>query len=88
MFYVLWVHYYDCLLLLMKKILLFLFGQVTSKDNAGEEGQSNTNVFCRLCCVGENEGSEKARKMLSCKTCSKKYHRTCLKNWSQNRGTV
>ncbi|KAL5827369.1 hypothetical protein ACOSQ3_019211 [Xanthoceras sorbifolium] len=58
---------------------------VTSKDLAGEEGQSNMNVFCRLCCVGENEGSERARKMLSCKSCGKKYHRNCLKNWAQNR---
>ncbi|KAK0573201.1 hypothetical protein LWI29_004263 [Acer saccharum] len=58
---------------------------VTSKDLAGEEGQSNMNVFCRLCCVGENEGSERARKMLNCKSCGKKYHRNCLKNWAQNR---
>ena len=62
--------------------------QVTSKDLAGKDGQSNMNVFCRLCCVGENEGSERARKMLCCKSCGKKYHRNCLKNWAQNRGTI
>ncbi|KAH9774552.1 PHD finger family protein [Citrus sinensis] len=57
-----------------------------SKDIAGEEqGQSNTNVMCRLCFVGENEGCERARRMLSCKSCGKKYHRNCLKNWAQNR---
>ncbi|KAH9774554.1 PHD finger family protein [Citrus sinensis] len=60
-----------------------------SKDIAGEEqGQSNTNVMCRLCFVGENEGCERARRMLSCKSCGKKYHRNCLKNWAQNRGTI
>ncbi|KAK2637037.1 hypothetical protein Ddye_031829 [Dipteronia dyeriana] len=58
---------------------------VTTKDLAGEDGQSNMNVFCRLCCVGENEGSERTRRMLCCKSCGKKYHRNCLKNWAQNR---
>lgn len=63
--------------------------QTASKDIAGEEqGQSNTNVMCRLCFVGENEGCERARRMLSCKSCGKKYHRNCLKNWAQNRGTI
>lgn len=57
------------------------------KNNAQEEqGQSNVKVMCRLCFGGENEGSERARKMLPCKTCGKKYHRSCLKAWSQNRG--
>ncbi|KAJ0095209.1 hypothetical protein Patl1_17175 [Pistacia atlantica] len=59
---------------------------LASKEVAGEEqGQSNANVMCRLCFVGENEGSERARRMLSCKSCGKKYHRNCLKNWAQNR---
>lgn len=63
--------------------------QTASKDSAGEEqGQSNMNVMCRLCFVGENEGSERARRMLSCKSCGKKYHRNCLKNWAQNRGII
>ncbi|KAL5543382.1 hypothetical protein UlMin_007166 [Ulmus minor] len=53
---------------------------------AGEEqGLSNVNVMCRICFFGENEGSEKARRMLSCKTCGKKYHRNCLKSWAQHR---
>ncbi|XP_059651864.1 uncharacterized protein LOC132299344 [Cornus florida] len=57
-----------------------------SKDLLGEErGQSSVKVMCRLCFSGENEGSEKATKMLSCKSCSKKYHRSCLKSWAQHR---
>lgn len=50
-----------------------------------EQGQSNVNVMCRICFFGENESSERARKMLSCKTCGKKYHRSCLKSWAQHR---
>ncbi|KAK2379648.1 RING/FYVE/PHD-type zinc finger family protein [Trifolium repens] len=53
--------------------------------NGEEQGQSNVKVFCRMCNRVENEGSEKAKKMLSCKSCSKKYHRSCLKSWSNNR---
>ncbi|KAK4770620.1 hypothetical protein SAY87_031152 [Trapa incisa] len=49
------------------------------------QGQSNSKVLCRMCLFGETEGSERAKKMLSCKSCGKKYHRSCLKNWSQNR---
>lgn len=56
-----------------------------SKDVGEDQGQSNVKVMCRLCFVGENEGSDKARKMLPCKSCGKKYHRSCLKAWSQNR---
>lgn len=60
--------------------------QDTSKGVVGEE-QGQSNVMCRICFSGENEGSEKARRMLPCKTCGKKYHRNCLKTWSQHRGT-
>jgi hypothetical protein len=42
------------------------------------------NVMCRLCFFGENEGSEKARRMLPCKKCGNKYHRSCLKSWRSN----
>ncbi|XP_073270069.1 uncharacterized protein [Primulina huaijiensis] len=60
--------------------------QTSTKHASGEEqGQSNVKVMCRLCFNGENEGGERARKMLSCKTCGKKYHRSCIKSWSQNR---
>uniref|UniRef100_A0A2P2JID7 Uncharacterized protein LOC105628719 isoform X1 n=3 Tax=Rhizophora mucronata TaxID=61149 RepID=A0A2P2JID7_RHIMU len=41
--------------------------------------------MCRMCFVGETEGSERARRMLSCKSCGKKYHRGCLKSWSRHR---
>lgn len=53
---------------------------------AEDQGQSSVKVMCRLCYVGENEGSERAMKMLSCKSCGKKYHRSCLKAWAQRRG--
>ncbi|XP_047951829.1 uncharacterized protein LOC125197162 [Salvia hispanica] len=56
---------------------------VSAKD--AEQGQSISKVVCQLCFSGENEGSERARKMLSCKSCGKKYHRSCLKAWSRNR---
>ncbi|KAG8391232.1 hypothetical protein BUALT_Bualt01G0166500 [Buddleja alternifolia] len=66
--------------------LVILINQAPLKETAGEElGQSNVKVLCRICFSGENEGSERARKMLSCNSCGKKYHRSCLKAWSQNR---
>ncbi|KAG8650128.1 hypothetical protein MANES_07G007000v8 [Manihot esculenta] len=59
---------------------------VASKDTIGDEqGMSNSNVMCRMCFLGETEGSERARRMLSCKSCGKKYHRSCLKAWAQHR---
>ncbi|KAE9620178.1 putative histone-lysine N-methyltransferase chromatin regulator PHD family [Lupinus albus] len=57
----------------------------TSGNLDGEQGQSNLKVFCRMCNRVENEGTERAKKMLSCKSCSKKYHRNCLRSWAQNR---
>lgn len=63
--------------------------QGVNKDVAGEEQVlSNGKVMCRLCFSGENERSVRARKMLSCKTCNKKYHRSCLKTWAHDRGTI
>ncbi|XP_024984459.1 uncharacterized protein LOC112520343 [Cynara cardunculus var. scolymus] len=57
-----------------------------TKDLAGEEqALSNAKVMCRLCFSGENERSEKTKKMLSCRSCSKKYHRSCLKAWAHDR---
>ncbi|XP_054792178.1 uncharacterized protein LOC129297866 isoform X2 [Prosopis cineraria] len=57
-----------------------------SGNLAGEEhGHLNVKVFCRMCNRVENEGSERARKMLSCKSCGKKYHRSCLRSWAQHR---
>ncbi|KAG8646288.1 hypothetical protein MANES_10G140700v8 [Manihot esculenta] len=59
---------------------------VGSNGATGEEqGLSNTNIMCRMCFSGETEGSERARRMLSCKSCGKKYHRSCLKAWAQHR---
>ncbi|GAB4828072.1 hypothetical protein Ancab_034987 [Ancistrocladus abbreviatus] len=58
----------------------------TSREVTGEEqGLSNVNIMCRLCFSGENEGSERAKRMLSCRSCGKKYHRSCLKTWAQHR---
>lgn len=58
----------------------------TVKDDTGEDQSlSNAKVMCRLCFGGENEGSERARKMLPCNSCGKKYHRGCLKSWAQHR---
>ncbi|MCL7033699.1 hypothetical protein MKW94_019179 [Papaver nudicaule] len=55
-------------------------------DLAGEdEDASAMNIMCRMCFSGENEGSERASKMLSCSFCSKKYHKSCIKNWAQHR---
>ncbi|PNY05336.1 hypothetical protein L195_g001783 [Trifolium pratense] len=62
------------------------FLDTSGNVNGEEQGQSNVKVCCRMCNRFENEGSEKAKKMLSCKRCSKKYHRSCLKSWSNNRG--
>ncbi|XP_074285152.1 uncharacterized protein LOC141610791 [Silene latifolia] len=49
------------------------------------EVNANVNLMCQLCFAGENEGSERAKKMLPCRECGKKYHRNCLKTWSQHR---
>jgi hypothetical protein len=43
------------------------------------------NIMCRMCFLGEGEGSDRARRMLSCKDCGKKYHKNCLKSWAQHR---
>ncbi|KAE8727469.1 Detected protein of confused Function [Hibiscus syriacus] len=59
---------------------------VASKSSAvDEQGQSNTNVMCHMCFLGENEASERARRMLSCRNCGKKYHRSCVKSWAKHR---
>ncbi|KAL0857908.1 hypothetical protein Bca101_063062 [Brassica carinata] len=50
-----------------------------------ELAQSGVNVMCRMCFLGESQGSERARRMLSCKTCGKKYHKNCVKSWAQHR---
>ncbi|KAI3742910.1 hypothetical protein L1987_60608 [Smallanthus sonchifolius] len=57
-----------------------------TKDAGGEEqAVSHAKVMCRLCFSGGNERSGKARKMLSCKSCNKKYHRSCLNAWAHDR---
>ena len=79
---------YQSSFLAFLEVMIFFYLQVASKNSAVEEqGQSNTNVLCRMCFLGENEGSERARRMLSCRNCGKNYHRSCLKSWAQHRGT-
>ncbi|XP_026659049.1 uncharacterized protein LOC103703699 [Phoenix dactylifera] len=50
-----------------------------------EDQCSSIKVMCRICFSGESEGSERAMKMLPCKFCHKKYHRSCLKVWAEHR---
>lgn len=50
-----------------------------------EKGSLLPKTICRICFYGEDEGTKKAARMLSCKSCNKKYHRSCLKRWSENR---
>lgn len=69
-------------------ILIGLSIKQDASRGQAEEDQSNVNLMCRLCLSGENEGSEKARRMLPCKKCGKKYHRSCLKSWAQHRGKI
>ncbi|CAF1705677.1 unnamed protein product [Brassica napus] len=51
----------------------------------GEElAQSGVNVMCKTCFLGESQGSERARRMLSSKSCGKKYNKNCVKSWAQH----
>ncbi|KAH0879219.1 hypothetical protein HID58_066613 [Brassica napus] len=50
-----------------------------SNDQVGEElAQSGVNVMCKMLFLGESQGSERARRMLSCKSCGKKYNKNCI----------
>ncbi|KAG2253248.1 hypothetical protein Bca52824_083384 [Brassica carinata] len=52
---------------------------LSSNGQVGEElAQSGVNAMCRMCFLGESQGSERARRMLSCKSCGKKYHKNCI----------
>lgn len=68
----------------------FWYQEVSGEElnNLGTEDQafSTVKVICRICFSGENEGSNRALKMLPCRLCSKKYHRSCLKVWAEYRG--
>lgn len=76
------------LLLQLSLFLLCFVVQLSSQDHTGEElAQSGMNIMCRMCFLGEGEGSERARRMISCKNCGKKYHKNCIKSWAQHRGT-
>ncbi|KAK1305483.1 hypothetical protein QJS10_CPA10g00205 [Acorus calamus] len=62
-----------------------LTGEAAGDLAQEDHGSSTAKVMCRMCFSGENEGSTRALKMLSCKSCSKKYHRDCLRSWAQYR---
>ncbi|KAL5986641.1 hypothetical protein ACLOJK_014974 [Asimina triloba] len=75
----------------------FETGNLEPQDVAGEAVAELTGddhvisaikVMCRLCFSGENEGSDRATRMLPCKICNKKYHRNCLKRWGAHRGFI
>ncbi|XP_013625111.1 PREDICTED: uncharacterized protein LOC106331330 [Brassica oleracea var. oleracea] len=40
--------------------------------------------MCKTCFLGESQGSERARRMLSSKSCGKKYNKNCVKSWAQH----
>ncbi|XP_028799794.1 uncharacterized protein LOC114755092 isoform X2 [Neltuma alba] len=66
----------------------FESGDVLAKSGktTGEEcSESDVKVFCRMCNCVENEGSDREKKMLPCKSCGKKYHINCLRVWAQHR---
>ncbi|KAJ4882809.1 retinoblastoma-related protein 1-like isoform X2 [Raphanus sativus] len=42
-------------------------------------------VSMRMCFLGESQGNERARRIISCKICGKKYHKNCVKSWAQHR---
>lgn len=54
-------------------------------DLARDDQGSTVKVMCRLCFSGENEGSDRSLKMLSCQSCNKKYHRRCVRSWAEYR---
>ncbi|KAJ8490808.1 hypothetical protein OPV22_012529 [Ensete ventricosum] len=62
-----------------------VLGEATSNHDGEDQGISTIKVMCRICFSGESEGSEKAMKMLSCKSCNKKYHKSCLKTLAEHR---
>lgn len=63
-----------------------VLGEATSNLAGEDQGIPTIKVMCRICFTGESEGSEKAMKMLSCKSCNKKYHKSCLKTLAEHRG--
>ncbi|XP_009136653.1 uncharacterized protein LOC103860742 [Brassica rapa] len=52
--------------------------------NGEDHDHHGASITCHMCYMFEVGKSERA-KMLSCKCCGKKYHRSCLKTWTQHR---
>ncbi|KAJ4868653.1 RING/FYVE/PHD-type zinc finger family protein [Raphanus sativus] len=57
---------------------------VTEINGEDHHDHHSARITCHMCYIVEVGKSERA-KMLSCKCCGKKYHRTCLMSWSQHR---
>ncbi|CAN6916829.1 unnamed protein product [Brassica oleracea var. botrytis] len=53
----------------------------------GDHDTDSASVTCSMSYMVEVWKSERA-KICSCKCCGKKYHRNCLKQWAQHRGTI
>ncbi|KAF3595563.1 hypothetical protein DY000_02021554 [Brassica cretica] len=53
-------------------------------SHSEELARSGVNVMCKMCFLGESQGSERERRMLSCKICGKKYNKNCVKSWAQH----
>ncbi|CAN8254703.1 unnamed protein product [Cochlearia groenlandica] len=59
---------------------------VPVKELHGEDHEHHSaSVTCHMCYMVEVGRSERVIKMISCKCCGKKYHKNCLKPWSQHR---
>ncbi|KAG2266438.1 hypothetical protein Bca52824_073517 [Brassica carinata] len=54
------------------------------ESGVNEELESGVNLMCKMCFLGESQGSERERRMLSCKICGKKYNKNCVKSWVQH----
>lgn len=66
---------------------LALIAEVGNLSNEhGLAQPSAAQVMCEICLFSENLGSKKAERMIGCKSCLKKYHRKCLKQWAGDRG--
>lgn len=58
---------------------------VTEINGEDHHDHHSARITCHMCYIVEVGKSERA-KMLPCKCCGKKYHRTCLMSWAQHRG--
>ncbi|KAL2649967.1 hypothetical protein R1flu_018095 [Riccia fluitans] len=67
-----------------------LLGSVThvANDVSSRDDYLHTllpQVVCGLCTSVETVDTEREKRMLHCRSCSKRYHRKCLKLWAEHR---